>query len=404
VQSSPKPIRVAFLTHEPFFPPSGGGSAEANYVVEEMTRRGHEVHVFCPKLADPKAVERQFGVRVHEFTTWEMGRYTRLRNFKYVLYPFFLERLVARDARITPFGVVFSQHAISAVAAGRLKGRLGTPVVMNFLDYLTGFMETWPVFKALKPVIGALTRFELSIPSRYDADAVCAVSDVLAEYFVRSGYPAERVEPIYFGYDSGLFRLRANPPRNAAPLVVMHGSLDVHHLGETAFVALKTVHQARPDARFRFVGHRTGALEGLLARVRAEMPKAVVETTGFVPYAEVPGRLVDADVGIVPYEESKGTRCAFVAKPVEYAALGIPVVCTPLESVKRFFGNTPLIRFSEFDGVDFGQKIVSWFSEPPERIAAWGAEASHKVETELDWRSISRKAVNRMERVARSKK
>src|ERR1043166_2982939 len=90
--------RIAFLTHEPFFPPSGGGSAEAIYLVEEMVSRGWEVNLFCPKLADPKEVQKRFGVKLHEFTTWEMGRYTKLRNPKYLIYPSFLQRLVERIA------------------------------------------------------------------------------------------------------------------------------------------------------------------------------------------------------------------------------------------------------------------------------------------------------------------
>ena len=40
--------------------------------------------------------------------------------------------------------------------------------------------------------------------------------------------------------------------------------------------------------------------------------------------------------GIVPYEESAGTHCAFVAKVVEYVASGLPAVSTPLESIRRY--------------------------------------------------------------------
>src|SRR5438876_3452256 len=52
-------MRVAFLTHEPFYPPSGGGSAEAVYLAQEMVRRGHEVHLFCPRFPDTDAAKRR---------------------------------------------------------------------------------------------------------------------------------------------------------------------------------------------------------------------------------------------------------------------------------------------------------------------------------------------------------
>ena len=67
-------LRVAFLTHEPFYPPSGGGSAEAVYLVSEMVRRGHDVHVFGPQIENAEAIEKRFGIHLHPFTRWAMGR------------------------------------------------------------------------------------------------------------------------------------------------------------------------------------------------------------------------------------------------------------------------------------------------------------------------------------------
>ena len=399
-------MRIALITHEPFYPPSGGGSAEAVYLVEEMVARGHDVHVFSPKVPEPTMVREKFKIKLHEFNTWEMGRYTKLRNFKYLLYPRFLASMVEKAAKKTPYDVILSQHAISAVAAGWLKKRLGTPVITNFLDYLTAFMETWPSYLAPRPMINALKKYELTIPVKNNVDAVLTVSDYLADLFVEAGYPREKILPIYFGYDSEIFKLQPRPPRTPGrpPQVVMHGSLDFHHLGNTAFEAVKYIHQARPDAEFRFVGHRTGAVQRLLERAAGEIPKAKVECTGFVPYADVPKYLAAADVGIVPYEESVGTHCAFAAKPVEYSALGIPMVCTPLKSVMSYFKDVPLIRFSKFDGADFGKTVVSWFDESPEWIASIGKAASEKVKADLDWRSISRKAVDRVEKVVAEKR
>lgn len=116
-----------------------------------MVRRGHEVDIFCPKIQNPLEVASKFGVRLHEFTAWQMGRYAAFRNLKYLAYPFFLQRMVRGAAIDRPFDLVFSQHAIAAVAAGRLRNQLGCPVVMNCLDYLTAFMETWPAYVAPRP-------------------------------------------------------------------------------------------------------------------------------------------------------------------------------------------------------------------------------------------------------------
>src|SRR5687768_13591049 len=95
-------------------------------------------------LPDAEYVRKRFGIFVHVFSLWKIGRYARLRNFKYLAYPFFLQRLVAqiheattlntlgeieivnkeRIAEIFPdllnpksltgFDLIFSQHAIAA--------------------------------------------------------------------------------------------------------------------------------------------------------------------------------------------------------------------------------------------------------------------------------------------------
>ena len=398
----PPKLRIAFLTHEPFYPPSGGGSAEAVYLVEEMARRGHEVHVFGPKIPDADSVAKKFGVVLHPFEKWEMGRYAKLRNFKYLAYPFFLERMVAAAARETKFDLIFSQHAISAVAAGKLKKKLGVPVVMNFPDLLTGFMETWPSYIAPKPLVHALMRYEMSLPVRYDVDGVCAISDEFATRLAARGYATEKICPIYYGYDAQAFPLRGEIPTANKPVVVMHGSFDAHHLGQIAFDAVKTVVAKKPETIFRFVGRRTAGLERFLQHAQA-IPNFKFEADGFTPYAEVSKKLASATVGIVPYEESAGTHCAFVAKIVEYIATGLPTVCTPLKSVQGYFKNDALVKFVEFNGEDFGNKILEWLEAPVSNWQPHAEKSSARVRAELDWQPLCRKAVEFAERVCAAK-
>ncbi len=395
----PSKLRIAFLTHEPFYPPSGGGSAEAVYLVEEMSRRGHAVHVFGPKIPDADHVVKKFNVTLHQFQKWEMGRYAKLRNFKYLAYPFFLERMVATAAQETKFDLIFSQHAISAVAAGKLKNKLGVPVVMNFPDLLTGFMETWPSYVAPKPLVHALMRYEMSLPVRYAVDGVCAISDEFTGRLAARGYAREKICPIYYGYDAQAFPLRGQLPLpGQSPVVVMHGSFDAHHLGQIAFDAVKTVVARKPETIFRFVGRRTTGLEKFLQRVQT-IPGFKSDVPGFTPYAEVSKQLASATVGIVPYEESAGTHCAFVAKIVEYVATGLPTVCTPLKSVQGYFKNDPLVKFAGFDGVSFGNKILDWLDAPTASWQPHAESSSARVRAELDWQPLCRKAVDFVEKI-----
>ena len=388
-------MRLALLTHEPFYPPSGGGSAEANYLVSELTRRGHEVHLFCPDFPDRDAVAARFGITVHPFTGWEMGRYTRLRSLKYLASPGGLRRLVRRTARDISFDAILSQHAISAVAAGKLKADLGVPMVMNFLDFLTGFMESWPAWAMPRFVLRRLMAYELSLPKRHNANAVLTVSEALARRFEETGFDPETLLPLHYGHDAKLFQLRTG---NRKPgTIAMHGSFDTHHLGPIAIRAIIDLALARPETHFLFIGRETDAVKSLAKRVLAAAPLAKLECTGFVPYGEVAQRLGQAGVGIIPYESSSGTHCAFVAKLVEYAALGLPVVSTPLAGVKAYFDGQPSVRFSAFDGAQFANDVIDLLDNPPPR--AESERLARRVATELDWPVICAKAVDRLEAI-----
>lgn len=393
-------MRLAFLTHEPFYPPSGGGSAEAVYLVEELVRRGHEVHVFCPWIEDADELARRFGVTFHLFTRWAMGRYTPLRNFKYLLYPRELEKMVVAAAGATRFDLVVSQHTISAVAAGRLRARLNTPVVMNFLDFLTGFMETWPRWTMPRLVLDRLKRFEITLPSRTLADGVMTVSDPLAEVFADAGYPIPRLCPIYYGYDAEKFPLRSFPRPQTPPVVIMHGSFDQHHLGPIAREAMIEVHRRRPEVVFKFVGKETATLSQHLKALRNAAPAIKVETTGFVLYDQVASHLAAATIGIVPYEASSGTHCAFVAKAVEYLGVGLPVASTRLKNLAGYFKDEPRVRFSDFKGASFAGQILAWLDDPARDDAPAATGAATRVREQLDWRAISRRAVDFLEKTS----
>ncbi len=394
-------MNIGILTHEPFYPPSGGGSSQAVYLVRELVRRGHAVHVFAPQTADVAEVAAEFGIAIHPFTTWPMGRTTALRSLKYLAYPFFLERLVRRSAPGVKWDLLLAQHSIAAVAAGRLGRSLGCATALNLLDYLTGYFDSWPRHLAPAALTARLKAFELSLARRYRVDGVFTISDELADRVAETGYPRERLVPIYYGYDADLFQpvFRTSVP----PLVVMHGSLDRHHLGAFAAEAVVGIHRRRPDARFRFVGPRTEALRELRRRVRGRVPDGLIEETGFVPYARVAEQIAEAAVGIVPYAPSSGAHGTMVAKTVEYAAMGIPMVCTPLRGTMRYWQGDPIIRFSEMDPESFAGEVAGWLGEPAERRQAWGRAASGRVRAELAWGPFSVRVVDRLEAMQRER-
>ena len=389
-------MKLALLTHEPFYPPSGGGSAELLYLVKDLTQRDHEVHLFCPEFPNSKNVAKQFSIVIHPFKAWQMNRYTSFRSIKYLLYPIFLRKLVKKIANNIQFDIIFSQHAISSVAAGQLKSDLKIPVVMNFLDHLTGFMETWPKWRMPRCILKHLIQFELNLPTRYKADFIFTVSKELSKRFIENGFSPSRVTSINYGYDARLFKHRKQKPQ-LPTTIVMHGSFDTHHLGQIATKAIYSITQARPDVHFLFIGKETIELKNLIRKITNLSPKTNISCTGFINYELISERLYQGHVGIIPYEESSGAHCAFVAKMVEYAAVGLPVVSTPLLGTKTFFLNEPTIIFSKFDSQTFARDTIEVLNTNYQRIEA--KRLSERVANDLNWEFICEKVVNQLEEI-----
>ncbi len=386
-------MRLAFLTHEPFYPPSGGGSAEALYLVRELLRRGHEVHVFAP--SGPPLPSALGAVRLHPFRTFAMGRRTALRNLKYALFPFVVRRALRRAHRRTPFALIVGQHSIAALAVGALRRELGVPVVLNFLDHLSGFMEAWPAWRVPRPLLRWLMGFELSLPRRYGVDGVLSVSEELAGKFVARGFPAAQVRTIRYGFDPGGFPYAPRRPEGP-PLIAMHGSFDLHHLGRLARDTLCAILDRRPAVRFRFVGPRTRPLRRMLADVRRRHPEASLEATGFVPYGRLEPLLAEAHLGLIPYEASAGSHAAFLAKAVELLALGVPFLCTRLRTMVDAFGKRPGAHFADFRPEALADAACALLAGPPTGLE----ETSRWVHETLRWEVVARAAADFLEACA----
>ena len=134
--------------------------------------------------------------------------------------------------------------------------------------------------------------------------------------------------------------------------------------------------------------------------MRAKDPRIRLELTGFIPYDEVARQVASADVGLVPYEASNGTHCAFVAKAVEYLGCGVPVVSTPLENLRRYFADEPAMKFSGMDGASFGDAVLAWLAVPVDERRRLGLAASRRVARDLDWRVVTGNAVRAVEMMA----
>lgn len=93
--------------------------------------------------------------------------------------------------------------------------------------------------------------------------------------------------------------------------------------------------QAVADAgvRIRVIGPRTERNPDTTARLDDLLARPEVEHLGKLPHEQVVRELAGAAVGLTPYAINDFNRASFPLKTLEYLALGLPVVSTPLESL-----------------------------------------------------------------------
>jgi glycosyltransferase involved in cell wall biosynthesis len=394
-----QPLHVAIVTHEPFWPPSGGGSSQAPFLAETLLSRGHRISLFCPCTPqERRVISDRFPLDVVPFDRYPMGRRTSMRTLKYLAFPWFMEKLLVRRHRNDRMDVVLAQHSISGVAAGRFGLRRRVPVVLNYLDYLTGYLDhgiwaKWP----MASVPRMLQAFERSMPRRYHAAEVLTISDTLADLLASNDYPASRIHPIYYGFDADVFDPQAaRIPDGLEPGYVMtHGSLDDFHVSHLLFDAMAHVLRERPRTRFVIVGQGRGAFEKFRDRCAERFGQQVI-FTGWVPYAEIPGYLKGAAAGLVPYPPSTGAHHTVVCKLIEYAAMGVPSVCTDLRGTRRFFDEYPGIRFSPFSGNAIGREVLQLLDQPYSE----DRPVHEKVREQLNWTTLSSRVADLVEAAA----
>lgn len=383
---------IAFLSHEPFWPPSGGGSSEALYVVRELRARGHQVDVFCPPGLPPP----DQGLRLFH-PPFRGDRQSRGRLLHYPRIIRWLEEAVSREHAAAPYDIVFGQGTIAAVAAGKVGRMLNVPTVFNYLDFLTGWLEGWTAARLAPPLLRLLQEYELSLPGRFNPERILCISDVLAERFAARGVPRERLKTIRFGADPTLFHRKWREPEDERPLFVLHSSFDHHHLGAIAREAVLAVHARRPDARFRLVGRETPALRTFIRAVTPIIGRGAIETPGFVPYAQVSELLPPSAVAWIPYESSAGSHTAFLGKLPEYLMLGLPVACTRLRAVSEHFADEPLLSFTDFNGAALADAMVTWAETPLAERRLLGDRAAERHRAALSWEALAERAADAVE-------
>jgi glycosyltransferase involved in cell wall biosynthesis len=101
------------------------------------------------------------------------------------------------------------------------------------------------------------------------------------------------------------------------------------------------------------------------------------------PVEEIPARLAQAHLGVVPTLRDDFTELLLPVKLLEYVHMGLPVVASRLPVIERYFGDDVLLA-EPGDPASIAAAIEGVRAEP--ELARMRAEAASTQLAEIEWR------------------
>lgn len=319
---------------------------------EALVEAGHDVTFLASRHAGDAPRQRVSAVELLTFRGLGNRKTSALVYMAdYAL--FFLRAFLHMSVRPRRYALIHVNNMPDFLVFSALVPKLfGRPVIHDIHDLMPEIYAE----KFRKPATHWMIR-TLAWQERWAArfaSRVITVEERLKDILGARGIDRRRIHVLMNLPDDRIFaKRRCAPARGPAdPLVLIyHGTL-ARRLGlDVAIRAVALVARESPGVRFRIIGageERDALID--LAR-ELQLGESVSFSEGFVPLEEIPGRLEDADVGIVPLRKSDGTDIMLPTKLLEYVSVGIPCIVPATGTIRRYF-DAEMVEFFEAEDVE----------------------------------------------------
>ncbi len=202
------------------------------------------------------------------------------------------------------------------------------------------------------------------------ADHVFVQSDWMASDLLSHGVDETKITPVPMGVDLESVDTWRMPPlddiRMAGRRVVAYlGTLDAARHVEMLFEMLEIARRRAPSLMLLLIGDTEDVdqrtwLEGEARRYGVA---DAVMWTGWVPMATAWQHVRRAEIGLSPVPRSPLFDCASPTKPLEYMALGVPVVASDNPDQMNLIQESDAGRCVPFDATAFAGAVVEILSD-----------------------------------------
>ena len=254
-------------------------------------------------------------------------------------------RKVSELDRDDPFDIVEIHNMPDALvfAAWRPKLR-GAPLILNFHDTFPELFATLFDRSPGHPLV-RLVRVEEKLSAAL-ADGLIFVTPEARNLLAERGVTSSRTQVVMNTPDERVFGERRDPtapPGHGELRIVYHGGLAERFGVETLVRAVAMLRGQGAPIRLDVFGPDPEAAARLAALAAEHAPEGVHVAPQPTPVEQIPARLEEADLGVVPTLRDGFTELLLPVKLLEYVHMGLPVIASRLPVIERYFGDDVLL-------------------------------------------------------------
>jgi glycosyltransferase involved in cell wall biosynthesis len=264
----------------------------------------------------------------------------------------------------------------------------GVPLLLDLHEDLPEFFRDRFAsggLRALFPLVSGTARASAAM-----ADAIITVHEPLRQLAIGRGVAPDRISVVMNSADERLFDPNRHPRRawraDGTLRLVHHSNL---HRIYGLDVAVEAVARLDPGLRAQLDVYGDGPfrteVEDAIARYGAD---DVVTLHGRVPLDTLPAILAGSDIALLPTRREPYLEYSLSTKLLEAVAMGVPVISTHLQTVRRHFDDTAIRYVRGSDRAGLAEAIEALAADP----AAAAAQASAAREQAVPYAWVVQKA------------
>jgi glycosyltransferase involved in cell wall biosynthesis len=270
---------------------------------------------------------------------------------------------------------------VFAALAPKLRG---APLILNFHDTFPELFATLFDRRPSHPLV-RLVRTEERVSAAL-ADGHIFVTAEARDLLAARGVGADRSQVVMNTPDERVFgdrRAPLLPPAEGELRVVYHGGLADRFGVEALVRAVALLRERGAPVVLDVFGSDAEAARVLSAKAAEIAPEGVRIAPQPTPVEQIPARLREAHLGVVPTLRDDFTQMLLPVKLLEYVHLGLPVVASRLPVIESYFGDDVLLA-EPGDPGSLAAAIEGVRAEP-ERALERAERASERLGA-IEWR------------------